>query len=56
MVSGAISQLRGMYAARQLSFAGVKFSIEEVPLSAEFVEMYNASVKLVSNTLSFLLH
>jgi len=39
-------KLRGMYTARQLSFAGVKFSINEVPLSADFVDMYNASVKL----------
>lgn len=44
-----------MYTARQLSFAGVKFSINEVPLSADFVDMYNASVKLVSNYLHILL-
>ena len=43
-----------MYAARQLSFAGVKFSINEVPLSADFVDMYNASVKLVSDFLHIL--
>ncbi len=41
-------KLRGLYAARQLSFSGVTFSINEVPLSEKFVEMYNASVELVS--------
>ncbi|VDN07010.1 unnamed protein product [Thelazia callipaeda] len=37
---------RGLYLARQLSFRGVSFRIEEVPLTAEFVEVYDASVKL----------
>ena len=41
-------KLRGMYMARQLSFTGVTFSINEVELSDKFVEAYNASVKLVS--------
>ena len=41
-------KLRGMYMARQLSFAGVTFSINEVELSDKFVEAYDASVKLVS--------
>ena len=44
-----------MYAARQLSFAGVNFSIKDVPLSEKFVEMYDASVELVSLLPSFLL-
>lgn len=44
-------KLRGLYAARQLSFAGVSFSVKEVPLSKEFVEMYNASTDLVSGRL-----
>lgn len=39
-------KLRGMYIARQLSFAGVTFKIEEIPLSKDFVEMYDASVDL----------
>ena len=43
-----LCQLRGMYAARQLSFAGVNFDIKDVPLSEKFVEMYDASVELVS--------
>ena len=42
-------QLRGMYMTRQLSFAGVTFDIRELPLSKDFIEMYNASVKLVSD-------
>lgn len=32
--------------ARQLSFHGVAFKIEEVPLSPDFVKIYDASVKL----------
>lgn len=39
---------RGMYIARQLSFHGVTFRIEEVPISSDFVKVYNDSVKLVS--------
>ncbi|VEN40640.1 unnamed protein product [Callosobruchus maculatus] len=39
-------KLRGMYIARQLSFHGVAFKIEEVPLSKEFEKVYDASVAL----------
>ncbi|OCT98378.1 protein strawberry notch homolog 1 isoform X2 [Xenopus laevis] len=39
-------KLRGMYIARQLSFTGVTFKIEEVSLSHNYVKMYNKSVKL----------
>ncbi|KAK9727917.1 C-terminal domain on Strawberry notch [Popillia japonica] len=39
-------KLRGMYIARQLSFHGVAFKIEEVPLSPDFVKVYDASVRL----------
>ena len=39
-----------MYMTRQLSFAGVTFDIKELPLSLDFIEMYNDSVKLVSGT------
>lgn len=42
-------KLRGMYIARQLSFTGVTFKIEEVPLSQKYISMYNKSVKLVSS-------
>ncbi|XP_077867871.1 protein strawberry notch homolog 1-like [Saccoglossus kowalevskii] len=39
-------KLRGMYMARQLSFAGVTFKIDEIPLSKEFVKMYDKAVQL----------
>lgn len=41
-------KLRGMYIARQLSFTGVTFKIEEVPLNQQYIHMYNKSVRLVS--------
>jgi len=40
-------KLRGAYIARQLSFQGVAFSIEEVPLKDEFEKMYDEAVELV---------
>ena len=40
-------KLRGMYMARQLSFAGVSFSVTEVQLTEKFIEAYDASVELV---------
>ncbi|KAK3855126.1 hypothetical protein Pcinc_038450 [Petrolisthes cinctipes] len=39
-------KLRGMYIARQLSFHGVAFRIEEVPLHDDFKHVYDESVKL----------
>lgn len=39
-------KLRGMYIARQLSFHGVTFKIEEVPLSKPFEKVYDESVVL----------
>ncbi|CAK1552377.1 unnamed protein product [Leptosia nina] len=39
-------KLRGMYIARQLSFHGVSFKIEEVPLSDSFRETYDKAVAL----------
>ncbi|XP_076019895.1 protein strawberry notch homolog 1 [Genypterus blacodes] len=39
-------KLRGMYIARQLSFTGVTFKIEEVPLNQQYINMYNKSVRL----------
>uniref|UniRef100_A0A1A9W185 Helicase C-terminal domain-containing protein n=1 Tax=Glossina brevipalpis TaxID=37001 RepID=A0A1A9W185_9MUSC len=39
-------KLRGMYIARQLSFHGVTFKIEEVPLSKDFRRIYDDSVQL----------
>ncbi|XP_055389507.1 protein strawberry notch isoform X2 [Condylostylus longicornis] len=39
-------KLRGMYIARQLSFHGVTFKIEEVSLTPEFKKVYDDSVGL----------
>ncbi|XP_065082597.1 protein strawberry notch isoform X2 [Ochlerotatus camptorhynchus] len=39
-------KLRGMYIARQLSFHGVTFKIEEVPLTRDFRQVYDESVEL----------
>uniref|UniRef100_A0AAX7UTI1 Protein strawberry notch homolog 1 n=1 Tax=Astatotilapia calliptera TaxID=8154 RepID=A0AAX7UTI1_ASTCA len=39
-------KLRGMYIARQLSFTGVTFKIDEVPLTQKYINMYNKSVRL----------
>lgn len=39
-------KLRGMYIARQLSFRGVTFKIEEIPLTASFKNIYDKSVEL----------
>ncbi|EDV22204.1 uncharacterized protein TRIADDRAFT_29150, partial [Trichoplax adhaerens] len=39
-------KMSGVYMARQLSFTGVTFNIQEIPLSHDFKEMYNKSVKL----------
>lgn len=46
-------KLRGMYIARQLSFNGVGFKIEEVALNKEFREIYDRSVCLVSISIIF---
>ena len=40
-------KLRGMYIARQLSFHGVTFRIEEISVSDDFKNVYNGAVKLV---------
>ena len=39
-------KLRGMYIARQLSFQGVTFRIEDIPLEEDFAKCYNKSVQL----------
>ncbi|XP_034104653.1 protein strawberry notch [Drosophila albomicans] len=39
-------KLRGSYIARQLSFKDVTFRIEEVPMSREFIKLYNHSAEL----------
>lgn len=40
-------KLRGMYIARQLSFHGVSFKIDDVPLTDKFKKAYDDSVELV---------
>lgn len=39
-------KLRGLYLARQLSFQGVTFRVEEVQLDEEFIRIYDESVRL----------
>ena len=41
-------KLRGMYIARQLSFHGVTFRIEVVPLDEHSKRAYDESVQMVS--------
>jgi hypothetical protein len=41
-------KLRGMYIARQLSFKGVSFRIEEIPIDPSFRKLYDDSAMLVS--------
>lgn len=46
-------KLRGMYIARQLSFKGVTFRIEEIPLDKNFVKVYNDSVRMVGFNVNY---
>lgn len=39
-------KLRGVYIARQLSFQGVQFRIEDIPLSKKFIKVYDDCVSL----------
>uniref|UniRef100_A0A183BL61 Protein strawberry notch n=1 Tax=Globodera pallida TaxID=36090 RepID=A0A183BL61_GLOPA len=39
-------KLRGLYLSRQLSFKGADFSVEETPLTRDFINVYDESVKL----------
>lgn len=48
-------KLRGMYIARQLSFKGVTFQIEEIPFDGELEKTYNDSVNLVRVFIKFLI-
>lgn len=41
-------KVSGMYIARQLSFSGVSFRIEEIGLDSDFKVVYNKAAKLVS--------
>ncbi|KAH9525542.1 Protein strawberry notch 1, partial [Bulinus truncatus] len=40
------AKLRGMYIARQLSFHGVTFRIDEIPLEKDFIKVYNLAVEM----------
>lgn len=40
-------KVSGMYIARQLSFSGVSFRIEEITLDEEFKVVYNKAARLV---------
>lgn len=40
-------KVSGMYIARQLSFSGVTFRIEEIPLAPAFERVYNRAALLV---------
>lgn len=42
-------KVSGMYIARQLSFSGVSFHIEEISLDNDFILVYNKAAKLVSD-------
>lgn len=47
-------KVSGMYIARQLSFSGVSFRIEEIGLDSDFKQVYNKAAKLVSLTKALL--
>ncbi|XP_070787967.1 protein strawberry notch homolog 2 [Pituophis catenifer annectens] len=44
-------KVNGMYIARQLSFSGVTFRIEEIPLDAAYKDVYNKAAKLWAEAL-----
>jgi len=41
---------KGSYIARQLSYEGVKFSVERISLSTSFITMYDEAANLVSSS------
>lgn len=43
-------KVSGMYIARQLSFSGVSFHVEEIGLDTDFKLVYNKAAKLVRIT------
>ncbi|KAG9350636.1 hypothetical protein JZ751_024525 [Albula glossodonta] len=45
-------KVSGMYIARQLSFSGVSFRIEEIGLDNEFILVYNKAAKLWADALA----
>ncbi|XP_077439209.1 strawberry notch homolog 2b isoform X2 [Vanacampus margaritifer] len=48
-------KVSGMYIARQLSFSGVSFRIEEIGLDSDFKLVYNKAAKLWAEALQFFL-
>ena len=46
---------RGVYLARQLSFEGCSFELDEVPLDNRFVEMYDKCVELWNDAKDYFL-
>lgn len=46
-------KVSGMYIARQLSFSGVSFRIEEIGLDSDFKLVYNKAAKLVRRRVFF---
>ncbi|XP_028258834.1 strawberry notch homolog 2b isoform X3 [Parambassis ranga] len=44
-------KVSGMYIARQLSFSGVSFRIEEIGLDSDFIKVYNKAAKLWAEAL-----
>lgn len=49
-------KVSGMYIARQLSFSGVAFRIEEIGLDSDFKEVYNKAAKLWAEALKVFMH
>ncbi|XP_020803666.1 protein strawberry notch-like [Drosophila serrata] len=45
-IVGMDLKVRGLYIARQLGFEGVSFRIEEMPVTKEFLRIYDQSVQL----------
>ncbi|XP_041862042.1 protein strawberry notch homolog 2 isoform X2 [Melanotaenia boesemani] len=49
-------KVSGMYIARQLSFSGVSFRIEEIGLDSDFKQVYNEAAKLWAEALKVFMH
>ena len=49
-------KLRGSYIARQLSFHGTTFRIEDTKLSPDYMKMYDKSVALVRLKIAYDFH
>ncbi|KAF7203220.1 si:ch73-63e15.2 isoform X2 [Nothobranchius furzeri] len=49
-------KVSGMYIARQLSFSGVSFRVEEIGLDSDFKEVYNKAARLWAEALQVFMH